>query len=146
MIRYPKRILAGTVRNETVLDIDMAPTFLDLAGLPIPSHMQGKSVLPLARAADPAFRDEWYYEYYEWPNPENVRPHRGIRTDQFKLIHYVMEPQEFEMYDLKNDPNETQNLYGNSRYADQQQKLWVRLQELQSQIPERPRIESKKPA
>lgn len=146
MIRYPKRISAGTVRDETILDIDMAPTILDLAGVPAPSHMEGKSMIPLAQAPDPSFRNEWYYEYYEWVNPEGVRPHRGIRTDQFKLIHYVMEPQEFEMYDLKNDPNETMNLYSDPRYAEQRQKLWARLQELQMQVPERPKIEPKRSA
>ncbi len=45
LVRYPERIPAGTVRTETVLDIDLAPTFLDLAGLPIPPHMQGKELV-----------------------------------------------------------------------------------------------------
>jgi arylsulfatase A-like enzyme len=137
MIRYPKRIPAGTVRDEMVLDTDLAPTFLDLAGVRAPAHIQGKSVLPLARAADPFFRQEWFYEYFEWPNPEAVRPHRGIRTERYKLIHYVMEPQEFELYDLANDPGETQNLYGQPQYQTLQQDLWTRLQTLQTKIPER---------
>jgi arylsulfatase A-like enzyme len=137
MIRYPKRIPAGIVRNEMVLDTDLAPTFLDLAGLPIPEHMQGKSVLPLVKTADPSFRKEWYYEYFEWPNPEAVRPHRGIRTERYKLIHYVMEPQEFELYDLANDPGETQNLYGQPPYQTLQSELRDRLQKLQAKIPER---------
>ena len=144
MIRYPKRIPAGTVREEQALDIDIAPTILDLAGLPIPPKLEGKSLLPLANSADPEFRKEWYYQYYEWPNPEGVRPHRGIRTKEYKLIHYVLEPQEFELYDLANDPGETRNLYGDSRYADQQQRLWKRMQELQSQVPERPKIQPAK--
>lgn len=137
MIRYPERIPAGTIRDEMVLDTDLAPTFLDLAGLPIPERMQGKSVIPLAKAADPSFRKEWYYEYFEWPNPEAVRPHRGIRTEQYKLIHYVMEPQEFELYDLANDPGETQNLYGQPKHNAVQQQLWNRLQKLQAEIPKR---------
>jgi arylsulfatase A-like enzyme len=137
MIRYPKRIPAGTIRDEMVLDTDLAPTFLDLAGVPIPAHMQGKSVLPLAGDADPAFRKEWYYEYYEWPNPEGVRPHRGIRTERYKLIHYVMEPEEFELYDLANDPGETQNLYGQPQSLALQQELLSRLEKLRSAVPER---------
>ena len=137
MIRYPKRIPAGTVRDEMVLDTDLAPTFLDLAGVPIPEHMQGKSVLPLAKAADPSFRQEWFYEYFEWPNPEGVRPHNGIRTERYKLIHYVMEPQEFELYDLASDPGETQNLYDRPEYQTLQHDLWNRLQKLQATIPER---------
>jgi arylsulfatase A-like enzyme len=137
MIRYPKRIPAGTIRDEMVLDTDLAPTFLDLAGVSIPEHMQGKSVLPLAQTADPAFRKEWYYEYFEWPNPEGVRPHRGIRTERYKLIHYTMDPQEFELYDLVDDPGEAKNLYGQSPYQALQQSLWERLQTLQSEIPQR---------
>jgi arylsulfatase A-like enzyme len=136
MIRYPKRIPAGVVRDEMVLDTDLAPTFLDLAGLPVPEHVQGKSVLPLARSADPAFREAWYYEYFEWPNPEGVRPHRGIRTERYKLIHYVMEPQEFELYDLQNDPGETHNLYNLPQYQSAQADLWKRLNELQAAIPQ----------
>ncbi|MFT4114857.1 sulfatase [Silvibacterium sp.] len=138
MIRYPSRIPAGTVRAEQVLDIDLAPTFLDLAGLPVPAHMQGKSVLPLAKAADPGFRREWLYEYFEWPNPEAVRPHRGIRTERYKLIHYVMDPQEFELYDLQNDPGETTNLYGRPESAALQQHLLARLEALQKEVPTRP--------
>ncbi|HEY5381644.1 MAG TPA: sulfatase [Acidobacteriaceae bacterium] len=142
MIRYPRRIPAGTVRDEMILDTDFAPTFLDLAGVRAPAHMQGKSVLPLAQTADADFRKEWYYHYYEWPNPEAVPPHRGIRTERYKLIHYVLEPQAFEMYDLSKDPEETQNLYGDPKYADVQRRLWSRMQELEAAIPERPKIEA----
>lgn len=144
MIRYPKRIPAGTVRDETILDIDIAPTILDLAGVPTPPQFEGKSVIPLAQAPDPNFRKDWYYHYYEWVNPEGVRPSRGIRTAQYKLIHYPMEPQEYEFYDLANDPGEKRNLYGDPGHADQQQQLWNRMQELEAQLPERPRIEPKK--
>jgi len=137
MVRFPRRISAGTVRQEAVLDIDLAPTFLDLAGVPIPAHMQGKSLLSLAKAPDPSFRPEWYYEYFEWPNPEAVRPCRGIRTDRYKLIHYILDPQEFELYDLQADPMETKNLYGVPQHATLQQHLVARLEALRSSIPER---------
>jgi arylsulfatase A-like enzyme len=120
-----------------VLDIDLAPTLLDLAGLPLASQMQGESVLPLANAPNPRFRQEWYYEYFEWPNPEGVRPHRGIRTEQYKLIHYVMEPQEFELYDLVRDPGERQNLYAQPQYVTLQRRLFDRLNELEGQVPQR---------
>jgi arylsulfatase A-like enzyme len=136
MVRYPKRIPAGTVRAEMVLDTDLAPTFLDLAGVPAPAHMQGKSLLPLAGQANPEFRKEWYYEYYEWPNPEKVAPHRGIRTEQYKLIQYVMDPSEGELYDLKADPGERRNLYGQAEYAKLQAHLAERLSTLRSQVPE----------
>jgi arylsulfatase A-like enzyme len=136
MIRYPSRIPAGVVRDEMVIDTDLAPTFLDLAGVLIPEHIQGKSVLPLAQTPDPAFREAWYYEYFEWPNPEAVRPHRGIRTERYKLIHYVMEPQEFELYDLQNDPGETHNLCNESSHLAVQTELRNRLDRMQSAIPQ----------
>ncbi len=134
-VRYPKRIPAGTVRSEQVLDTDIAPTLLDLAGVIIPEHMQGKSVLPLVKKPDPEFRKEWYYEYYEWPNPEAVRPHRGIRTETHKLIHYANEPQEFELYDLQADPGEANNLYGRPEVASLQRNLLARLDALQKAVP-----------
>ena len=137
MIRYPRHVPAGQVRKEMALDIDLAPTFLDLAGLPIPKHMQGKSLLPLAKASDPDFRKEWYYEYYEWPNPEKVPPCRGIRTERYKLIHYTLEPQEFELYDLVNDPNEKHNLYAKPEAVTIQQHLSERLDALRAAVPER---------
>jgi arylsulfatase A-like enzyme len=137
MIRYPKLVPAGTVRDEMALDIDLAPTFLELAGLPVPEQMQGKSLLSLAKSSNPSFRKEWYYEYFEWPNPESVRPHRGIRTERYKLIHYVMEPQEFELYDLANDPGETKNLYGQPQYRTLQEDLSNRMQKLQAGVPEK---------
>lgn len=139
MVRYPKRIPAGTVRDESVLDIDVAPTILDLAGVPAAKGMQGKSLLPLAEAADPSFRNEWYYHFYEVSKqaPRN----RGIRTDRYKLINYDAEqPQEFELYDLVNDPGEEINLYGNPNYAARQKELWNRMLELEAAIPERPEL------
>ncbi len=136
LMRYPKRIPAGTVRSETALDIDLAPTFLDLAGLPVPSHMQGKSLLPLMAAEAPGFRDDWYYEYYEWPNPEGAPPCRGIRTERYKLIQYTLAP-EHEMYDLQNDPKESKNLYGMPEHAALQQHLLARLEKLRAAVPER---------
>ena len=135
-IRYPSRIHAGTLRDEMVLDTDLAPTFLDLAGVQIPAHLQGKSVLPLAKSADPAFRKEWYYEYYEWPNPEHVRPHRGIRTERHKLIHYP-DLNEFELYDLVADPDEKHNLYGRPEHQSLQQDLLNRMETMRAAIPER---------
>lgn len=139
-VRYPKRIPAGTVREEMVLDTDIAPTLLDLAGVQPPSHMQGKSILPLTKKSDPAFRKEWYYEYYEWPNPEKVAPHRGIRTEQYKLIQYVHDPSEGELYDLRSDPSEHNNLYGKPEHATLQAHLAERLTSLRTKIPERKEV------
>ncbi|MBS0333972.1 MAG: DUF4976 domain-containing protein, partial [Proteobacteria bacterium] len=114
MIRWPGHIAPHTVRREMVLNVDAASTLLEIAGLPIPQTMrQGRSFLPLAMGRDlPDWRKDWLYEYYEYPAYENVRPHRGVRTERYKLVHYFTEPQEWELYDLKTDPNEDNNLYG----------------------------------
>ncbi len=113
MIRYPKAIAAGQRRKEMVLNIDAAQTLLDIAGLSAPATMQGRSFLPLAMGKSlPDWRKDWLYEYYEYPAYENVRPHRGVRTDRYKFIHFFTEPQEYELYDLQSDPNEDHNQYG----------------------------------
>lgn len=142
MIRYPEHIKPGIVRQEMVLDIDIAPTILEIAGIAAPAHMQGKSLLKLADSPDPQFRKEWLYDYYEFPGSEQVRPHRGVRTDTEKYIHYYLEPQEFEMYDLAIDPGETKNLYGNPAHSAMQQRLAATLERLCDAIPQHRPIQS----
>jgi arylsulfatase A-like enzyme len=113
MLRYPGKVKPGATRDEMVLNLDMAPTLLEIAGLPVPADMQGKSFLSLAEGKqDPHWRKDWLYEFYEYPGFENVRPSRGVRTDRYKLIHFFLQPEEWELYDLHTDPYETNNLYG----------------------------------
>jgi arylsulfatase A-like enzyme len=131
MIRYPKLIAAGTVRNEMVLNIDAPVTLLDLVGIKAPETMQGRSFLPLARGqALSDWRKDWLYEYYEYPGFENVRPHRGVRTERYKYIHFFIDPQEYELYDLQTDPEENHNLYGKPGYEELTTRLRNRLEEL----------------
>jgi arylsulfatase A-like enzyme len=131
MLRYPPLIAAGTVRNEMVLNIDVAPTLLELAGIQPVSTMQGRSFLPLARNRPVSdWRKDWLYEYYEFPGAEEVRPHRGVRTERYKYIHFFLEPQEYELYDLQTDPNEDENLYGKPEYAELTARMQTRLEEL----------------
>jgi arylsulfatase A-like enzyme len=113
MITCPGRVKGGVTSEKMVLNLDLAPTLLDIAGLAAPGEMQGKSMMPLAEGkANVAWRKDWLYEYYEYPGFENVRPCRGLRTERYKLIHFFIEPQEFEVYDLQTDPDEMNNLYG----------------------------------
>lgn len=137
MVRYPERVRRGQVCDEMVLDVDLAPTILDLAGVEIPKSMQGKSVLKLAVDEKPEWRQEWLYDYYEYPGPEMVKAHRGVRTKTHKLIHYYAEPQEFEMYDLVKDPGERNNLYGDPAHAAIQEDLTARLARLLKDTPVR---------
>ncbi|MDE3187731.1 MAG: sulfatase [Acidobacteriota bacterium] len=134
MLRYPGEVKAGTSSDEMVLNLDMAPTLLQIAGLAVPGEMQGKSMLPLAEGKrDAAWRKDWLYEYYEYPGFENVRPCRGVRTERHKLIHFFIEPQEFELYDLKNDPDEMNNLYGKAGYEELTAHLKQRLAALRAE-------------
>ena len=138
MIRWPNHILAGRVRDEMVLNIDVAETLLEIAGLPIPPTMQGRSFLPLALDKSVSdWRKDWLYEYYEYPGFENVRPHRGIRTERHKLIHFFIEPQEFELYDLRTDSNEDKNLYGKPGYEALTAQLKARLERLRRETADR---------
>ena len=134
MLRLPGQINPGATSEEMVLNLDMAPTLLDIAGLPAPIEMQGKSMLPLAEGKpDIPWRKDWLYEYYEYPGFENVRPCRGVRTERYKLIHFFIEPQEFELYDLENDPEEMNNLYGRPESEEIARRLKQRLAELRAE-------------
>lgn len=138
LIRYPKLIQAGTVVEKMALDLDLAPTILELAGVEVPKEMQGKSLVPFLKGSEPpSWRTDWLYEYYEYPGNQQVKPNRGVRTDRYKLIHYYEPPQEFELYDLQNDPGELYNLYGDPRYADLFHHLMDRLHQLRVETGDR---------
>lgn len=110
LARWPAGIRAGTVSSGLAINPDFAPTFLELAGAPVPSDMQGRSLVPLFSGGTPAdWRKEIYYRYYHDPGHHNTRAHYGIRTDTHKLIHFWKSGQ-WELYDLVNDPDEMKNL------------------------------------
>jgi arylsulfatase A-like enzyme len=103
-------IVAGHVPAQMVANIDLAPTFLDLAGLPVPASMQGRSLVPLLRGDAPAdWRTSAYYRYYHDPGHHNTAAHLGVRTLTHKLIHYWKQDA-YEMFDLTQDPAEQHNL------------------------------------
>ena len=141
IVRWPSRIDPGQVNESLVSNVDFAPTFLDIAGAPIPPHMQGKSILPtLEGGTDPSFRDAFYYQYYEYPASHCVQPHYGVRTDRYKLIYFYGIDQ-WELFDLQEDPDEVNNVHGLAEYAEIQAALEVRLAELrvELQVPDDPR-------
>ncbi len=103
-------IKAGSVPAQFVGNMDLAPTFLDLAGLPIPASMQGRSLVPLLHGEAPAdWRTSFYYRYYHDPGHHNTAAHYGVRTATHKLIHY-WKKDAYEMFDLTKDPTEQHNL------------------------------------
>lgn len=103
-------IQPNSTPDQFVANIDLAPTFLDLAGLPVPAFMQGRSLAPLLRGESPKdWRDTIYYRYYHDPGHHNTAAHLGVRTKTHKLIHY-WKMDAYEMFDLVNDPSEQHNL------------------------------------
>ena len=104
-----------------------------LAGVEPPREMQGRSLVPILKRQKVDWRKDWLYEYFEFPGPHSVRKNRGIRTDRHKLIHYFEEPQEWEMYDLRTDPGERNNLWNYPEYGQLQRRLIRRLAELRQE-------------
>lgn len=136
-IRYPKLFRSGMVVNQMVLNIDIAPTVLDLAGVKIPPQLQGHSVVPLTQGNISEWRKDWLYSYYEYPGDNSVPKNHGVRTERYKLIEYYEQiPKEYELYDLQEDPRELHNLYGNPRYHDLADQLMGRLNELRVETGE----------
>lgn len=113
----PKLIKPGTVSDAIVMNIDFAPTLLDMAGLNIPSEMQGESFKNVFNNKLEYIHEAAYYHYYEYPIWHKVQPHYGIRTSRYKLIHFYYSMDEWELYDLKNDPQELFNIYANAPEA-----------------------------
>lgn len=120
--------------TELVQNIDYAPTFLELAGAAVPDDIQGLSLVPLLKGEHP---DDWrtalYYHFYEYPAEHMVKRHYGIRTDRYKLIHFYNDIDEWELYDMQNDPHELDNLYGKEGYDELTAELKSRLLSLQEQ-------------
>jgi arylsulfatase A-like enzyme len=110
LIRYPGVVKPGSSSNAWVVNIDNAPTILDLVHIPVPEDMQGRSLVPLFKGEVPAdWRRSMYYHYYEFAPPHWVLPCYGIRTERYKLIFYYT-VNEWELFDLEKDPDEMGNL------------------------------------
>jgi arylsulfatase A-like enzyme len=117
LVSWPAKIKPGSVQDAMSLNIDFAPTFLELAGVKVPADIQGRSLVPLLEGKTP---DDWrksmYYRYYHDPGHHNTRAHYGVRTETHKLIHFWKKDQ-WELYDLKNDPKELRNIYNDPSNA-----------------------------
>lgn len=129
----PKGFKARGEITEMVQNIDYAPTFLELAGAPIPDDIQGVSLLPLLRGEHPKnWRKSLYYHYYEYPAEHSVKRHYGVRNERYKLMHFYNDIDQWELYDLQTDPTEMHNIYGQpgtEKITKQMKKELLRLQE-----------------
>lgn len=134
VMMLPKGFEARGTIDEMVQNIDYAPTFLELAGVEVPSDIQGKSLVPLLRGEHPSgWRDAIYYHFHEYPAEHAVKRHYGVRTDRYKLMHFYNDIDVWELYDLQADPNELDNLYGRPGYEKITADLMKRLKELQEE-------------
>ncbi|HIG31104.1 MAG TPA: DUF4976 domain-containing protein [Verrucomicrobiales bacterium] len=128
IIKWPGVTKAGSRSKRLIQNLDYAETFLDIAGVKIPSDMQGLSLVPLLKGESPKnWRKSLYYHYYVHMVPR----HYGIRTQRYKLMHFYQFGNEWEMYDLKTDPDELTNLYGKSEHAKLTKRLKKQLTALQ---------------
>jgi arylsulfatase A-like enzyme len=112
LVRWPAAIRPASQTEALALNVDFAPTFLESAGVPVPPSMQGRSLLPLLRGEPPpSGRTAIYYRYYHDPGHHNTRAHYGVRTATHKLV-YFWKKNQWELFDLRSDPAELRNLYG----------------------------------
>lgn len=135
VVRWPGVTKPGSVEGRIVSNLDFAETFLDVAGVEVPEDMQGKSLRPMLTGDRvDEWRDDFYYQYYEGPPAvHTVAEHYGVATDRYKLIHYHKLDQ-WELFDLENDPQEMNSVYGQREYAEVQANLEGRLQRLREEL------------
>lgn len=153
IVRYPQEIQAGSVQDAMALNVDFAPTFLDYAGVDVPESMQGTSLRSLMKGETPdGWRTSMYYRYWMHLSEHGVYAHYGLRTQDYKLIYYYADalgatdaiddpkPPEWELFDLRKDSNEMNNVYHNPAYADTVQLLTEELHRLQLEVKDTPYI------
>jgi len=145
--RYPREIKADSVNDDIVVNVDFAETFLDYAGVRTPKDMQGCSLRPLLKGRTPKdWRKSMYYRYWMHGAHFNVAAHFGVRTERYKLIYYYGQPlnargakkrptpPEWELFDLRNDPMEMNNVYGHPAYRGVVKKLKAELVRLRREL------------
>jgi len=131
IVRWPGVTRPGSVNTDLVQNLDYAETFLEMAGANVPADMQGQSLVPLLKGSKPKWRDSLYYHYFEFPSYHMVAKHFGIRTSRYKLIRFY-QFDEWEFYDLKQDPDELSNRYGDPKHAETIARLKRQLADLRT--------------
>jgi arylsulfatase len=141
IVRWPKRFKGGTRIDSLVELVDIAPTLLDGAGIPVPAGMQGRSLMPLLTGKTQKHRDSVYMEYFDANAIFEIPPMMScVRTDKWKL-NFCDKPRSGELYDLEKDPGEFHNLWNDAHHKDTQemmlQNLVARMIETTDPLPER---------
>ena len=137
--RWTGVIKPGSRNDDLVQNIDLAETFLDIAGALIPGDMQGRSLVPLMRGRTPEdWRTSLYYHYYEGGG-HGVQRHEGVSDTRYKLIRFYSKNSEYwELYDLKTDPMEMTSVYENSQYKTIRRRMHLELATLRNKYKVKP--------
>lgn len=130
LVRYPGVAQVGLTPDEMVLNIDVAPTLLDLAGAEPPAFMQGMSFAPLLEGQRVPWRSSWLYEYFQEGWLPGIPTMFGVRTERRKYITYPEIDDIDELYDLRQDPHEMTNLAQDPAHAEQLEQMRAELQRL----------------
>lgn len=145
LIRYPAAIAPRQRKDQMFMNLDVAPTLLDFAGVTIPQDMQGASMKPLLTGATVKhWRDKMYYHYYD--TGFGTTAHYGMQTARYKLIHFYDPVDAWELYDLQEDSREMKNLYSDPAYARVVADLKKQLKALQVQYKEEAPVAGRQPA
>jgi arylsulfatase A-like enzyme len=136
IVRWPGVTKAGTANADMVSLLDLAPTFLTAAGLPVPADVQGKDMTAVLKGQTPAdWRKSFYYHYYEYPGPHSVHRHYGVVTDRYKLVHFYGQGVDYwELFDRQTDAKELTSVYGKPEYAAAQKELTDELARLRAEL------------
>lgn len=126
LLKYPRLGLKGKLVDQLVLNIDLAPTFLDFAGAPVPRQMQGQSWRPLLKDQAEKWRKSFYYEYFFEAGFASPAV-QAIRTDSAKLARYPGHAEWTELFDLRSDPYEMKNLIDDPAKAELREQLEAEL-------------------
>ncbi|GGF37376.1 acetylglucosamine-6-sulfatase [Echinicola rosea] len=124
LVKYPKMVKPGITIDQMVMNIDIAPTLLEVAGMSsTPEQMQGESFVPLLEQKKVDWREKVFYEYYwemAYPSTPTVF---AVRTDQYKYIFNQGVWDINELYDIQKDPYEMNNLIRDPEYKDLSKRL-----------------------
>jgi N-acetylglucosamine-6-sulfatase len=110
LLRYPRLAKPGTVIDQPVLSLDIAPTLLELAGVTAPAGLHGRSLVPLLRGETAGWRKAFLTEYFAEAGYPRIPTWQAVRDDRWKYIHYTDLDGMDELYDLRADPHEMKNL------------------------------------
>ena len=136
LVRFPKLARKGALEDADVLNVDLAPTILDYAGLEIPKEMQGRSWRKLLEQGDATnWRKSFFYEYFESAGAAPTI--QAVRTSDYKLVKYPQHPEWTQLFDVNEDPYETRNLVNDSDLLHRMEtELALQAKAVQFQVPD----------